>query len=318
LDYHLYTGDDEFIVQIYNEAKTLMKFCLDRVDDRGFMNARSEDWVFVDWAPIDNKGDVSFIQILFARSLESMATIAKICGYMDEYEKYTLLFKKTLKNCFAFFWSKEKQCFTHGPALADHVMVTKYANIIALLFGYLDSEKREMVVQNVMMSDNVFKITTPYMKFFEMAALCEVNRFDQVKNYIEEYWGGMCSLGATSFWEQYDQNQSGVDHYAMYGRPYGKSLCHAWGAGPIYLLGRYFLGVRPTKAGYTEFEVSPILVGLHDMRGKVPTPMGSIEVHYHKDKLEVKNNTEGIGKIIIGDVTVAIGAFESKTVNITK
>jgi hypothetical protein len=30
----------------------------------------------------------------------------------------------------------------------------------------------------------------------------------------------------------------------MYGRPFGKSLCHAWGASPIYLLGKYYLGVN--------------------------------------------------------------------------
>ena len=25
----------------------------------------------------------------------------------------------------------------------------------------------------------------------------------------------------------------------------GKSLCHAWGASPIYLLGKYYLVIRP-------------------------------------------------------------------------
>ncbi|MBN2614002.1 MAG: hypothetical protein JXB00_20765 [Bacteroidales bacterium] len=48
----------------------------------------------------------------------------------------------------------------------------------------------------------------------------------------------------------------------MYGRRFGKSLCHAWGASPVYLLGRYFVGVRPTKPGYEEFEIRPVLGGL--------------------------------------------------------
>lgn len=36
----------------------------------------------------------------------------------------------------------------------------------------------------------------------------------------------------------------------MYGRPYEKSLCHAWSASPIYLLGAYRLRVRNTGVAY--------------------------------------------------------------------
>lgn len=41
----------------------------------------------------------------------------------------------------------------------------------------------------------------------------------------------------------------------MYGRKFGKSLCHAWGASPIYLLGKYYLGIKPTSAGYATYLV---------------------------------------------------------------
>ena len=45
--------------------------------------------------------------------------------------------------------------------------------------------------------------------------------------------------------------------YEMYGDPYGKSLCHAWAASPIYLLARYFVGLRPLSPGGGEYEVKP-------------------------------------------------------------
>lgn len=76
---------------------------------------------------------------------------------------------------------------------------------------------------------------------------------------VLNYWGGMLREGATSFWEKYVPTERGVQHLAMCGRPYGKSLCHAWGASPIYLIGRYFLGVKPLKPGYAEYEVRPNL-----------------------------------------------------------
>ena len=45
--------------------------------------------------------------------------------------------------------------------------------------------------------------------------------------HILDYYGGMIRLGATTLYELYDPEEEGIEHYAMYGRPYGKSLCHA-------------------------------------------------------------------------------------------
>ena len=84
----------------------------------------------------------------------------------------------------------------------------------------------------------------------------------------------------------------------MYGRPYGKSLCHAWGASPIYLLGKYYLGVKPVKEGYKEFTIAPALGGLRWMEGTVPTPNGNIHVYMDNKTIKVKA-TEGKGYLTI-------------------
>lgn len=94
--------------------------------------------------------------------------------------------------------------------------------------------------------------------------------------------------------------EEGVQHYAMYGRPFGKSLCHAWGASPVYLLPRYFLGVKPTKPGWEEYELRPNLGGLEWMEGTIPTPFGEIRVKVHGDKIEVRS-TGGKGTLIYPD-----------------
>jgi hypothetical protein len=111
---------------------------------------------------------------------------------------------------------------------------------------------------------------------------------EHVLKEMEAYWGGMLDLGATTFWEEYDPTKTGAEHYAMYGEPYDKSLCHAWGASPIYVLGRYFLGVRPLSPGYETFEVRPELGGLSWIRGTVPTPGGEIQVSMDSDTIRVR------------------------------
>ena len=85
----------------------------------------------------------------------------------------------------------------------------------------------------------------------------------------------------------------------MYGRPYGKSLCHAWGASPIYLLGKYYLGVKPTAPGYSQYEIKPNLGGLQWMEGKVPTPNGEVVLYVSKSEIKVKAADYGyVGELV--------------------
>lgn len=61
------------------------------------------------------------------------------------------------------------------------------------------------------------------------------------RNLVERIWDGMLDLGATTFWEGFDPSARGSEHWEFYKRPFGKSLCHAWGSAPVFLL-RMFNG----------------------------------------------------------------------------
>ena len=113
---------------------------------------------------------------------------------------------------------------------------------------------------------------------------------------MKDYWGGMLKLGATSFWEEYNPEKKGAEHYAMYGREFGKSLCHAWGASPIYLLGKYYLGIKPTSAGYSTYIIEPNLGGLKWMQGAVPIPGGEILMYVNTKQIQV-TSSGGVGTL---------------------
>lgn len=280
-DYYLHTGDAAFVRSIYPRMKTLMDWTISRLDREGMAVGREGDWVFVDWAdgPMGKRGALSFEQVLLCRALECMSQASRLAGADTEAAAYarraTILRGKLCR----FFWSDSQKALVHSFADGQQdTQVTRYANMFALLYGYLNAEERQDVVDGVLTGERVMRITTPYMRFYELEALCMTGRQSEVLNEIFDYWGGMLDCGATSFWEKYDPKDSGSAHLAMYGRPYGKSLCHAWGASPVYLIGRYWLGVRPTAPGYSEFEVCPTAAGLDWIEGSVPTPFGDIEV----------------------------------------
>ena len=103
----------------------------------------------------------------------------------------------------------------------------------------------------------------------------------------------MLSEGATSFWEQYLPGETGSEHLAMYGRPFGRSLCHSWGASPVYLLGKYYLGVKPTSYGYSNFDVQPSLGGLEWMRGRVPVNGGTVDLYMDSGMIKITASKPG-------------------------
>ncbi|MDR3261930.1 MAG: alpha-rhamnosidase [Tannerella sp.] len=288
-DYYQYTGDKEFVQQIYPRMLTLMDFCLGRRNAEGLVEGLPGDWVFIDWAPIDKEGEVSVEQLLLCRSLETMALCAGLMDDTGNASKYRLLADDLKKKIQAIFWDPEQKALVHSRKNGKpDKTVTKYANMFALTFDYLNDRQQEDVKNNVLLNDRIQKITTPYMRFYELEALCRIKQQKHVLHEIKDYWGGMLRLGATSFWEAYDPTESGVQHYAMYDRPFGKSLCHAWGASPLYLFGKYYLGVTPTGPGYETYLVEPELGGLKWMKGAVPTPAGTINLHVTEKTITVE------------------------------
>lgn len=307
-DYYLYTGDTAFVREIYPRMKSLMDYCISRTDKEGMMQGLAGDWVFVDWSPekMDKHGELSFEQILFCRSLEAMATCAHINDDETAAEEYQAKAKKLRKAIPILFWDDSRKALIHNIVDGKKSdAITRYSNIFAILFDYLDHQKQEEIAKSVLHNDSIMRITTPYMRFYEMEAMCKLGEQSQVLKEMKDYWGGMLSHGATTFWEAYDAKIDADaggkaplrDHLCMYGRPYGKSLCHAWGASPIYLLGKYFIGVKPTKPGYSAWEARPELGTLDWMEGNVPTPNGKIHIYVDKNTIKV-NADEGEGTLI--------------------
>jgi len=179
--------------------------------------------------------------------------------------------------------------------------------MFSIFFDYFNESQKDAVKSSVLLKDNIQKITTPYMRFYELEALCALGEQSYVLNEMKDYWGGMLKLGATSFWEEYNPTKSGAEHYAMYGREFGKSLCHAWGASPLYLLGKYYLGVKPTAPGYAAYLVEPNLGGLQWMQGKVPTPDGNIELYVSKSEVKVRG-VAGEGTLRLKSRTLPSGS----------
>jgi hypothetical protein len=296
-DYYLYTGDQNFITQVYPRMQSMMDYCLQRRNKDGLMEGLAGDWIFIDWADgLSKKGEVSFEQLLLCRSLETMSLCADLM-HDAKAAQYRQMAADMKDKIFSYYWNSNKQAFVHSRINGQPTdNVTRYTNMFAIFFNYLSDAQKQGVKQNVLLNDKVQKITTPYMRFYELEAMCALGEQQYVLNEIKSYWGGMLQNGATTFWEEYNPNKKGDEHYAMYGRPFGKSLCHAWGASPIYLFGKYYLGVQPTSPAYKTYTIQPVTGGLKWIEGTVPTPNGVVNVYCSAKQIKVKAG-EGTGTL---------------------
>ena len=308
-DYLNYGGDKEFVAKVYDGAKGYIDFLLGRRSEDGFLHWLFGDWVFIDWAPMNNAGETSFEQILFVETLRRFADITRHLEKGDG-TQYDEIAEKLLQKTIEVFW--KDGCFVHGRIDGKlQNKVTRYANMFAVMFDLLDEEKTNSIIEKVLLNDEVQQITTPYMRFYEQATLSKIAAGRNIVNEMKEYWGGMLECSATTFWEAYDPNEKGVEKYAMYDRPYGKSLCHAWGANPIYLIYNCILGIKPLTLGYEQFICKPQLWMMPDFECACPIGKGMLYLGYDKTHFSIRAE-KGEGYLEMPEGFISCDAVEMK------
>lgn len=291
-DYYEAYGDLEFVKMIYPKMVSMMEYCMGQTEEHGFVYGRKEDWVFIDWSDIDMGEDkiISAEQMLLMRSYQAVISIGKLLG--EEVQEYETRLEILGRNVDKYFWDESQGAYIDSYS-TGRKKVSRHSNIFAVLFDFADGKKKQSIQENVLENHEITPITTPYFKFWELEALAKLGRYELVLSQIQEYWGGMIQKGADTFWEEYNPDISGTEQYAMYGDKFGKSLCHAWGAGPVYLLGRYFLGIAPVAPGYETYTVKPHTELLGDFSAELPVGEGHIRLEKKADILTVSTDKKG-------------------------
>lgn len=308
-EYYFATGDKKFVCDIWDTLYDLYNF-IERRLINGYVVEYEEDWVFIDWSEIDKKGAVCTEQILLWQVYNSMANLNEVIGNSgDELREKAADLKKRIINDYY----DESRCAFIDSFESGKNHISRHANIFAILYDFVDKDTAEKIAENVLFNDEITQITTPYFKLYELMALSKLGKIEQVQQYIDSYWGGMIKLGAQTIWEEFNPGQTGLQHYEMYGGKYTKSLCHAWGSGPIYLLGRYVLGVYPTSVGGKTFNVEPNPGKYKSFKAHTPINGGTVSVEYSDGKLTVTSTVPG-GTLIFGGKQYEIIAGETLNV----
>lgn len=282
-DYYLKTGNVAFVKKYITYINGILAQ-LDRVvgDDGSIDYSRisvdARNGFFLDWPSNGTCDAKEGNRAVFIITLSNLRVLHKQLGYN------TALCESIL--------SKLKK--------ADNVDVNlKQIVALSYLAGRIDEKNaaQKLTVGGA-------KGLSTFMSYFILKAIAECENENTALDIMKEYYGGMLSRGATTFWEDFNidwLNNSGRideftpegkqdlhgDHGAFCYKGFRHSLCHGWSCGPVQFLVENILGIEVLSAGCKKIKIAPKLGNLDFVKGKFPTPYGVVEVYAHKEGNEV-------------------------------
>lgn len=300
--YQQYFGDKTHLRQEWKRIKAALDVLSSRCDANGFLNDKNT-WLFIDWVDQDKW---TALQIMWWWAQNSSVKLAERMGDKEMAMYWKNSAEKLKANLEKRAWNEtEKVWFSSSRDTAK--AHTRHPNFLAVVSGITPVNQYEGI-HKLLENPEISPVGTPYMAGFEMMARAQLGNIDFMLNHVKSYWGDMLNKGATTFWEAYDAKQSGKEQYAYYRRPYAKSLCHAWSAGPAAFLPAEIFGLKSLADGWQRFTLKPNLGTLKWANVCLPTQFGNITVDIEGQNIEIAfpKDTELIwkGKVLKGPMIV--------------
>ena len=222
--YQLYFGRNlDFLAREWERIDETIELLMKRCKTNGFLIIDAEkDCVFIDWVDVEKE---TALQILWWWALGCASSLAGRLEKFDRLQKLRSFRSHLEENLVASCWNEMAGLWMAAPNAHQHF--SRHANILAVVSGLHSGRPKRGVVEALTLN-HLKEVGTPYMKVFECLSLSRLNAGQAGFETMKDYWGGMIDKGATSIWEAFDPCES--DGTEMYGRSFGKSLCHAWGA----------------------------------------------------------------------------------------
>lgn len=253
-----YFHEPDYLKRHYPRICARMTEMSGHEDERGFF-VRDLGWDFMDWTGRDGgqlKSDISR-QIIYFGALMSASRLAERVGDADS----------------ANAW-RSKAARLKSGILSVGMDDTRHSRILAIVLELVEEDDVCRYAHEIV-ANGLPPTVTPYMSTFEVMALMKGGRPADALKKFESVWGAMADAGVDAYWESWDGSEKGAERYVFYKRPFGRSLCHAWSSGPVFLIPGVFLGIEPAEDGWRRIRRRPYCAEFApDAEVVIPTPNG--------------------------------------------
>lgn len=285
-DYWMFTGHDEFILSQTDYLEGVLNqfgrciFADGTIDYWKDSPVEATHGYFLDWESSESAENVAGNAYLYIWVLQQCRCVLELLQ-----QRFPAQEAKLQRIC--------GQC----GRLLEKLSAKKYAPKEmkqVLAFGYLSGQLGKEYVASKLLRGGAEGLSC-FMSAYILGAAAESAGVEHALDAMREFYGGMLSRGATSFWESFDiawLNGSGridelvppgvKDIHSSFGRycykGYRLSLCHGWASGPVSFLNEKVFGFRILEPGMKKIELAPDLGGLRYAEGTLPTPYGTMQI----------------------------------------
>lgn len=276
LDYFGFTDDAGLVKELYPSVKRLMRW-FDKYTDTDGLLADVPGQLFIDWADLEKRGEVTALNCLYHQGLRVAAILASITGRQDEAETYMETARNIKLAINKFMYLPKRglyaECRIDGTLIDK---VSRQTNILAALFDIPDQYQKSSIQRRLINGSPLPEITTPYFASHLLEALYAGDQHKAALDYIRRKWGEMVKSGAMTFLENF--NGEG-------------SLCHGWATCPTRDLLAEYIGIKPVLGAH-RFSISPHPADLRWAKGTIATNNGPLTVDWRtiRSTLEINVN----------------------------
>ena len=274
-DFWKHRDDEQFVRGFLPGIRSVLSWFEKHLDETGMVGPLNW-WPFVDWAiewqlgipPGGTDGHSTVISLQYVYALARAAELEEALGLAIEAERYRALADSITTAVRRQVWDPERGLFRDTP---NQQLYSQQANTMALLVDAAPEGQESGLMQRIL-TDTTLTQATYYFGFYVREALVPAGFGD---SYIEQLqpWRDMLALGLTTTPEEPEPTRSDS---------------HAWSAHPNYGLLATVLGIRPAEPGFRSVHIAPNLGSLRRAEGRVPHPLGNIDVEL------VRNGEDGL------------------------
>ncbi|HXQ78291.1 MAG TPA: alpha-L-rhamnosidase C-terminal domain-containing protein, partial [Gemmatimonadaceae bacterium] len=269
-DYFMHRDDRAFVRARLPGIRGILDWYARHVDSTNMLGAMPY-WNYVDWTPRWDRGvppradagHSSTISLLYVYALQRAAELEETVGMRGAAADYRARAQSIRAAIRARAWDSARGLFRDAP---DTNAWSQQTNVLAILADAVPTGMERAVMERVL-DDTTITPASYYFSFYTLEALRKAGLADR---YIEQLapWQTMLRLGLTSAPENPEPTRSDT---------------HAWAAHPNYGLLATVLGVRPSSAGFRTVSISPALGPLQHAEGRIPHPLGDIDVRFVRE-----------------------------------
>ena len=239
-DYYDATGDTETANDLWEVAKNQVLTIIDKAIDENYLYSNTSyqfegmlfTMVFFDWAPVTLDTHAA-IQSYLCYVADRLYSLAVKLGKTDEVKTLPTTVKKLRTAGRKAYWDAKNKKVVSGAEKQTSYTCTSWA----VLADLLNAKEAQAAIKNVMADESAITPGTPYANHFLVDAMIHCGMYDEARQYVEDYWGGMVKLGADTFWEYYVPDNHLFSSYNGY--TLLNSYCHAWSCTPVYFIVNY-------------------------------------------------------------------------------